>query len=82
MYSNDENPTEVQMSGKGEVFEADEELLRINKLLTDFGSSPIPTNTMHLHHTAIYWEKYFSHKNKRVTRQNSYRSGLPRLWFN
>ena len=32
IYSNDENPTEVQMCGKGEVFEADdEELLKINK---------------------------------------------------
>ena len=53
----------LQMCGKGEVFEAnDEELMRINKLLTDFGFSPMSSKTMHLYHTAIILDKNILHE--------------------
>lgn len=64
----------VQMCGQGEVFLAnDEEITKINKLLTDSGFSPLSTNLMRLHNKAIIsGKKYSSRKNKRVKKQNSY----------
>ena len=51
------------MCGKGEIFEADdEEIMKINKLLTDYGFSPISTNTMRLYIRPSYSEKSILHE--------------------
>lgn len=62
------------MCGKGEIYEAsDEEVAKINKLLTDSGSLPLSSNIMRLHKKAIIMGKtYSSRKNKRVKKQNTY----------
>ena len=64
------------MCGKGKVFlflASDEEVVKINQLLTDAGFMPLTTNLMRQHNRAvILGKRYSSRKNKRVKKQNSY----------
>lgn len=64
----------VRMCGKGEIFSAsDEEIVKINKLLTDSGVMPLSGNLMRLYKKAVILGKtYSSRKNKRAQKQNSY----------
>ena len=56
------NSESVEMCGQGEVFLANNDITKINKLFTDSGSSPVSSNLMRLHKKPLYLEKSSPHE--------------------